>query len=430
MLKKRVAPVTNPRYDIASRELQRLGALRGAAIAHLPEASILTVSDARGEHHFSLIANRAHSNVAELFDEAERRLPAEDSLLVASGFIPAYPNAFFVVDAAELPRFVDRVASLGSEADYAALAIAYGVRRTDPRFWAHSDDLHLAWRRWAPKKPASSTTTASRTGERGYAQGQARRRTSPAAASRRTARAKRRRVVLRVARRGVGQRVEREGKGPPRRAERPAPETARVRRAAPPRARARRSTRFSRKLSPEERDAVRVDERGRHQQDEPGRPQRLGQRRPGDRAVEEQRHQDRRHGGRDAEGEVRRRGEAERDRRVPAARCRRPRMISQPAFSLRELDAARKQARQRPDLERDEQREAQPPQRARQLRQVRPDAARDQRHADRQARRRSRAASGLMKSSRTASGCLTSLTSIGRTRRSSAISAERAPRAR
>jgi hypothetical protein len=151
MLKKRV---TKSRYDLppAWRELKRLADLRGPALAHLPEASILTVIDARGEHHFSVIANRAHSNVAELFDEAERRLPAEDSLVVASGFIPAYPNAFFVVDAAALPTFVDRVASLGSEADYAALAAAYGVRRTDPRFWAHSDKLHLAWRSWAPKE--------------------------------------------------------------------------------------------------------------------------------------------------------------------------------------------------------------------------------------------------------------------------------------
>jgi hypothetical protein len=151
MLKKRS---TTSRYDLPAAwpELQRLAALRGAALAHLPEASILTVVDAHGEHHFSLIANRAHSNVAELFDEAERRLPAEDSLLVASGFIPAYPNAFFVVNAADLAKFVDRAASLGSEADYAALGGAYGVRRTDPRFWAHSDRLHLAWQSWAPKE--------------------------------------------------------------------------------------------------------------------------------------------------------------------------------------------------------------------------------------------------------------------------------------
>jgi len=160
-MKKRAAPVTGPRYALASsglaaaplRELGRLAALRGRALSHLPEASILTVRDAAGrDHHFSLIANRAHSNVAELFDETDRRLPDEDTLVVANGFIPAYPNAFFMVGIEKLPGFVDAVSRLGSEADYAALASEHAIRRTDLRFWAHSDALHLAWRRSVPKE--------------------------------------------------------------------------------------------------------------------------------------------------------------------------------------------------------------------------------------------------------------------------------------
>lgn len=153
MLKKRAAPVASARYALPSGEpeLHRLASLRGRALARLPEASILTVRDASGtEHHYSLIANRAHSNVAELFDEAERRLPDEDTVLVASGFIPAYPNAFFLVQSSQLAQFVDAVAA----GDYAALASAYGVRRTDMRFWAHSDALHAAWRRSQPREAA------------------------------------------------------------------------------------------------------------------------------------------------------------------------------------------------------------------------------------------------------------------------------------
>src|SRR6185503_10726497 len=160
MMKKRAAPVASPRYALASsglagaplRELNRLAALRGRALSHLPEAAILTVRDGGRERHFSLIANRAHSNVAELFDETERRLPAEDSLLVTNGFIPAYPNAFFVVEASKLSGFVDAVARLGSESDYSALMGTYGIRRTDQRFWPHSDALHLAWRQSAPRE--------------------------------------------------------------------------------------------------------------------------------------------------------------------------------------------------------------------------------------------------------------------------------------
>jgi hypothetical protein len=159
-MKRRAAPVTSPRYALASsglsgaplRELNRLAGLRGRSLSYLPEAAILTVRDGAREHHFSLIANRAHSNVAELFGEAERRLPDEDSLLVANGFIPAYPNAFFRVDAPQLPRFVESVARLGSEADYAALIERWGVRRSHANFWPHSDALHAAWRRTAPRE--------------------------------------------------------------------------------------------------------------------------------------------------------------------------------------------------------------------------------------------------------------------------------------
>jgi hypothetical protein len=102
--------------------------------------------------HFTLIANRAHSNVAQLFDEAERRLPDEDDLTLAHGFIGAYPNAFFSLDVDQLPGFVAAVRGLASEADYGALLARHGVRRTDARFWAHSDELHAAYRRWAPRE--------------------------------------------------------------------------------------------------------------------------------------------------------------------------------------------------------------------------------------------------------------------------------------
>lgn len=162
LMKKRAAAVASPRYTLTAsglaaaplRELNRLAALRGRALSHLPEAAILTVRDGGRDHHFSMIANRAHSNVAELFDEKTRRLPDEDSLLVANGFISAYPNAFFVIESSQLPAFIGAVAGLKSESDYAALAAAYGVRRTDTRFWPHSDALHAAWRQAAPREAA------------------------------------------------------------------------------------------------------------------------------------------------------------------------------------------------------------------------------------------------------------------------------------
>jgi hypothetical protein len=163
MLKKHTAPVTSPRYAIAAsgltgaplRSLEELSGLRGRAISHLPEMALLTVRDATGgARHFTLLSNNAHSNVAELMGEERRRLPDEDTFSVVHGFLGAYPNAFFLVDAGELPAFVKAIQDLASEADYRDLLARYGVRRTDERFWGHSDAVMGAYRRSAPKEAA------------------------------------------------------------------------------------------------------------------------------------------------------------------------------------------------------------------------------------------------------------------------------------
>jgi len=161
MLKTYLAPVSTRRYAIASsgltggplRSLDELSSVRGRAVSHLPEMAFLTVRDAaERSYHFTMISNNAHSNVAELFGEEKRRLPDEDTLSVVNGFVGAYPNAFFVVNAADLPGFANAVRGLASEADYQKLLMRYGIRRTDQRFWAHSDALHAAYRRWAPRE--------------------------------------------------------------------------------------------------------------------------------------------------------------------------------------------------------------------------------------------------------------------------------------
>jgi hypothetical protein len=77
-----------------------------------------------------------------MFDEQARRVPAEDTLTVVPGFLGAYPNALFKLKQEDLPDFSDAVGHLASEADYAALMDRWGVRRTDPAFWAHSDLIY------------------------------------------------------------------------------------------------------------------------------------------------------------------------------------------------------------------------------------------------------------------------------------------------
>jgi hypothetical protein len=156
LLRQRLAPVLDRRYDIAENkltpalraQLARLAGLRGGALKILPEVAFVTLRGGGGkDHHYTLLHNRSFSNITHLFGEAERRLPDEDSVTLVEGFLGAYPEAFFVVSEAQLPDFVDTVAALKTEDDYQAKLMArYAIRRTDARFWPHSDELHAVFR--------------------------------------------------------------------------------------------------------------------------------------------------------------------------------------------------------------------------------------------------------------------------------------------
>jgi len=124
--------------------MERLDNVSGTAASLVPEMSFLTVTskdDTRTS--FTILRDSAHTNVAHLFHEDQRRLPAEDELTVVNGFLGAYPNALFELPDEELPAFVDAIAALDGKDAYAALRRQYGVLRTSERFWPYSDRLIL-----------------------------------------------------------------------------------------------------------------------------------------------------------------------------------------------------------------------------------------------------------------------------------------------
>ena len=126
------------------RALQKIASIRGAWVAKMPEVSLLRVrAGARGEQTllYALIHNVAHTNVALMFDEAKRLVPEDDTLTVRRGAFGAYPNFFFEIDAKDAGAFVDAVRGVTSDAEFERFAARWGVRRTDPRFWATSDGI-------------------------------------------------------------------------------------------------------------------------------------------------------------------------------------------------------------------------------------------------------------------------------------------------
>jgi Fatty acid cis/trans isomerase (CTI) len=139
----RLGKIHSRRYELpnttAAQKIAKLDGLRGTQASHLPELPFIAV-DAPGAptQYFTVLRESAHTNVAQLFDEEDRRLPAEDELCIVPGFLGAYPNVLFSVPIDQLDQFVAQVSQLDAER-YLALRGQFGVSRTSPTFWRFSD---------------------------------------------------------------------------------------------------------------------------------------------------------------------------------------------------------------------------------------------------------------------------------------------------
>ena len=144
-------PEATPVERRAERALQPLTGVRGPWVATLPEVSLLHVRASVGtDAVYSLVHNRAHTNVAFMFGEENRLVPADDTLTVAPGYLGSYPNFLFEVDVADVETFAQALTTIRSAVDLEQVVLRWGVRRTSPRMWAAIDWLHDDLRRRRP----------------------------------------------------------------------------------------------------------------------------------------------------------------------------------------------------------------------------------------------------------------------------------------
>ncbi|WP_434053160.1 MAG: fatty acid cis/trans isomerase [Roseibium sp.] len=105
----------------------------------MPDVSVLVVENGDARDVFTIAHDMAHSNVAFIFNEDLRREPEQDELTIVKEQFSSYPNFIFRMRAEQVPDFVTDVRAIRSQRDYLGVIAAYGIRRTDPRFWESID---------------------------------------------------------------------------------------------------------------------------------------------------------------------------------------------------------------------------------------------------------------------------------------------------
>ncbi len=132
---------TTPVQQQVDGEMRKLAKLKGLELGALPEMSLLRVKtgDPSGDLVYTLLIDKAYSNISKILSEGSRRLPENDRITIAPGFIGSYPNFFFNVQEKQLAEFVDMIRFSRTEIDLDHLYSKFGIRRTNPDIWQQAD---------------------------------------------------------------------------------------------------------------------------------------------------------------------------------------------------------------------------------------------------------------------------------------------------
>ncbi|WP_347506491.1 fatty acid cis/trans isomerase [Pseudomonas anguilliseptica] len=129
----------------AEQSLSRLTAKPAGTlkvIEQLPEATLLRLEMADGQREvYSLLRNRAHSNVAFMLGEELRYQPALDTLTVYPGVLSSYPNFIFNMRVEQAAEFVTALEQARDQSAFEKVVERWGIRRTHPEFWRYFHDM-------------------------------------------------------------------------------------------------------------------------------------------------------------------------------------------------------------------------------------------------------------------------------------------------
>jgi hypothetical protein len=103
----------------------------------MPDVAFLRISTGRPSQDlaYTLIRNKAHTNVAFMFEEEKRREPGADTLTAYHGLLGSYPNFLINVPLDEIDAFAGALQAARTREQFLEVVNTYGLSRTHPRIW-------------------------------------------------------------------------------------------------------------------------------------------------------------------------------------------------------------------------------------------------------------------------------------------------------
>ena len=118
--------------------------------ANLAYVRIIVNDDPKQDVYISVVINRWHDDVTTLFWEKNKLRPEKDQACFVKGFVGSYPNYFYEVPLAELPRFLEGLQNFDGSDKYWKIINDYGVNRADDPFWEVYDRFQDRFNKDAP----------------------------------------------------------------------------------------------------------------------------------------------------------------------------------------------------------------------------------------------------------------------------------------
>ena len=108
-------------------------------VGFMPDVSFMRITSGNPDTDlaYTLVRNKAHTNVAFLLGEEKRREPDKDTLTAYRGLLGSYPNFMFNVPLERAESFAADLHAVRTREQFIELVGHYGLSRTHPAIWTN-----------------------------------------------------------------------------------------------------------------------------------------------------------------------------------------------------------------------------------------------------------------------------------------------------